>query len=506
MSPETYYQQGKEYAKQKRFNEARDAFLAAAAGGYAKAECLVGLQYLHGQEGFPCDKSAAYQWLLKSAKHGLSSPDMEFNLGRMLEKGDGVAQDLAAAVFWYQRAATHSYNDLAVEGIVKLAKEKCLKFASVQPSFPLSAEIEPKAIDYYALTLAAEQDEPEARTTWAKTHLLVENEETLAAYWSLQGTAAAYRAVQQSDLQLNESELTAHRLRESSYEQVYAVHTKCPGLIGTSSLAIHSIPLPRANREAIFNELKILEKLHSPVIPAFYGQFEWHNKLNLILELTVCSLDKLLSSLPTTYQLGILLEIAQALTVLHAHDIIHRDLNPRHIFIGKDLHARLANFTIAKRQQTLGSSTETAYNSSAGLIAGTLNYLAPEAFENDGTQVSFAADIYAFGLIVWTLAKQEMLYSDKSNMEIMNSRLGATESTVLTGKLPSHCLTLYPLMLQKCCAHKPTNRSQAAEVRELLCEETRRHPVSDQALQQVFDSVKTQIQPRHQKFYPGFFS
>ena len=62
------------------------------------------LMLLTGKGGAPPDKVQVYQWLLKAAEQGHART--MFNLGRMLEKGDGIAKDEERALTWYQRAVS----------------------------------------------------------------------------------------------------------------------------------------------------------------------------------------------------------------------------------------------------------------------------------------------------------------------------------------------------------------------------------------------------------------
>jgi hypothetical protein len=89
-------------------------------------------------------------------------------------------------------------------------------------------------------------------------------------------------------------------------------------------------------------------------------------------------------------------EIAAA--VAHAHDagILHRDLKPSNVLIAPDGHVKVADFGLARpvhRRVHMLSLTR------AGLVAGTAEYLPPEAYHRD-YQPGPAADIFALGVML----------------------------------------------------------------------------------------------------------
>jgi serine/threonine-protein kinase len=99
--------------------------------------------------------------------------------------------------------------------------------------------------------------------------------------------------------------------------------------------------------------------------------------------------------LETTRAAAILRQIGAALEAVHAIGVAHRDLKPENIILqrlsdGAEL-VKLIDFGIAKVEKS-GVASETT----TGLVAGSLRYMAPEQFQGENSR---ASDIYALGLI-----------------------------------------------------------------------------------------------------------
>jgi serine/threonine protein kinase len=98
----------------------------------------------------------------------------------------------------------------------------------------------------------------------------------------------------------------------------------------------------------------------------------------------------------------ILTQVCDALHAAHTHGVIHRDLKPENIFLARrgrqDNFVKVLDFGIAKLFATEYGSEQT----SAGVIIGTPEYMAPE--QAQGQRPDGRADIYSVGIIGYLLA------------------------------------------------------------------------------------------------------
>ena len=98
--------------------------------------------------------------------------------------------------------------------------------------------------------------------------------------------------------------------------------------------------------------------------------------------------------LSVRYQIG--LDVCYGLYHLHDKNILHRDLKSLNVLLDDRFRAKISDFGLSKIKSEMGSAS-----SSKGM-KGTLGWMAPELFE-EKPQVTAAADIYAFGMVLWEM-------------------------------------------------------------------------------------------------------
>ncbi len=108
-------------------------------------------------------------------------------------------------------------------------------------------------------------------------------------------------------------------------------------------------------------------------------------------------------SIPLAEALRIASGLAAGIDALHAEGLVHRDLKPDNIMLVADRHGTLfpviMDFGLASWSRADGSAIHQAAFSAT--ISGSPAYMAPEQFRTGA--VTPAADVYAFGLIVFEM-------------------------------------------------------------------------------------------------------
>jgi predicted Ser/Thr protein kinase len=114
--------------------------------------------------------------------------------------------------------------------------------------------------------------------------------------------------------------------------------------------------------------------------------------------------------------------VVQALAECHAEGIVHRDVKPANILVGRNGRVLLTDFGLAKAYahhlESMVRST-----SSSGFFLGTPHYAPPEAW---GSGVATPAwDVYSLGMVMYESMSGRLVYDGSTPLEIMRQMVSA---------------------------------------------------------------------------------
>src|SRR5690242_13953521 len=112
--------------------------------------------------------------------------------------------------------------------------------------------------------------------------------------------------------------------------------------------------------------------------------------------------------LPAPRAIDYALQILQALRFAHRHGVVHRDIKPHNIIVGRDRRLKVTDFGIARA----GASQMTE----VGSIIGTAQYLSPE--QARGQQVRPPADLYSLGVVLYEMLTGRVPFDGDSAVAI----------------------------------------------------------------------------------------
>lgn len=118
--------------------------------------------------------------------------------------------------------------------------------------------------------------------------------------------------------------------------------------------------------------------------------------------------------LPFAEAVQVTRQILLGLGAIHSAGIIHRDIKPQNILVGRDGVIRVTDFGIAHQ------AVETALTSH-GTTVGTASYMAPE--QARGGALSEATDLYAVGVVLFELVTGRLPFEASNPMAVMLAHL-----------------------------------------------------------------------------------
>ncbi len=135
---------------------------------------------------------------------------------------------------------------------------------------------------------------------------------------------------------------------------------------------------------------------------------------------------------------GVLKDVARALSHAHTNDVVHRDIKPDNILLTGGT-AVVTDFGVAKalsasrssRRPGVVSGAHAAAVTASGIAIGTPAYMSPEQAAGDpGTD--HRADLYALGIVAWEMLTGTAPFHGMSPQQVMASHVTKTPPSIAT--------------------------------------------------------------------------
>lgn len=218
------------------------------------------------------------------------------------------------------------------------------------------------------------------------------------------------------------------------------------------------------------DEARLLARLDHRAILSVHDLVRLDGRVALVSQLLQGEdLKSLLTSqspVPLRVTAEVMSEVAGALaTASERLDLVHRDVKPSNIHIGRDGTVKLLDFGIARSPQVSREG-----HTGTGLVVGTFGYLAPERVSDEDHGP--ASDVYSLGCVLFAALAREPLYRDVSRSDSLrlsiDDEMHDTFITERLGSLSASPLAdLLPAMLSYERSVRPTARDLEVKLEDI---------------------------------------
>ena len=161
-------------------------------------------------------------------------------------------------------------------------------------------------------------------------------------------------------------------------------------------------------------------------------------------------------ALPTDLFLDMAIHLAEIVASLHQQRVIHRDINPSNVVVGADGRSlTLVDFGLATHVVAMARPT------SAGELAGTLPYVAPEQTGRVDRAMDHRADLYSLGATLYEMATGNPPFQTDDPAEMVHAHLAFSPAPP-SSRNPAVPQVLSEIVL-RLLAKMPEQRYQSSE-------------------------------------------
>ncbi len=207
-------------------------------------------------------------------------------------------------------------------------------------------------------------------------------------------------------------------------------------------------------------EAKIVSSLNHPHILTVYDTGEFQGCQYIVTEFMDAGTLRswALAEKHTWREIVTLLTgVADGLAAAHAAGILHRDIKPDNILVGRNGYAKLADFGLAKLDERVAPEAVNkavgAPTTRRGIVLGTVAYMSPE--QASGRPTDARSDIFSFGIVMYELLAGRRPFEGQNDLEVLQSIIHGTAAP-----LASDVPLALRMIVEKAIEKDPADRYQ----------------------------------------------
>ncbi|XP_067870532.1 receptor-interacting serine/threonine-protein kinase 3-like [Heterodontus francisci] len=216
-----------------------------------------------------------------------------------------------------------------------------------------------------------------------------------------------------------------------------------------------------AHNQELLHEAKLMNSLRFRHIVCLIGLYRDPGEpLGIVMEFmengSLASLQERLM-VPWTLKVRLIHEVTLGMNYLHGlkPPLLHLDLNPRNVLLDDGFHAKIADFGLSKLKQIASSLPVSS-------VAGTLEYLPPEALDSDINQYkpTAATDVYSFGILMWSILSGKQPYGggNRALIHILIPQNQRPDLSQLPSQESVEGLEELKTLMEECWHNEPSQR------------------------------------------------
>lgn len=204
------------------------------------------------------------------------------------------------------------------------------------------------------------------------------------------------------------------RLGKGGMGEVHLVEDTALSNLRLALKVIHvSSSTSELHRKRFLREILVTRQVsHLNIVRTYDAGVADNGDLYLTMEyLDGCSLREILESRSVGIEEGVqlLIQICHGMAAIHQAGIVHRDLKPSNILISREQVVKIADFGIARIEESDITGCEE--------VVGSSPYIAPEVWT--GADIAQTADIYSVGVLAYELFVGKAPFEGKTPAETM---------------------------------------------------------------------------------------